>query len=211
MTTFASPIKLYGGQGCGSAAVEVMLEFAEKPYEFIIATPWEPTPALDDLRRINPLAQVPTLVLADGIVMSESAAIMIMLGEAVHGMVPTEANERAAFFRWMIFIPANIYALFSIRDFPARWVDDEAAQTVLKNNTTEKMKARWQQLESALHPAPYLLGPTMSALDVYVAMMTQWTPGRAWFSEHCPKIMGAVDKTEQHPVVASVWNRNFKK
>ncbi len=49
----------------------------------------------------------------------------------------------------------------------------------------------------------------MSALDVYVAMM-QWTPGRAWFSEHRPKITGAVDKTGQHPVVASVWNRNFK-
>lgn len=112
VTTFASPIKLYGGRGCGWAAVEVLLAFAEKPYKSIVATPWEPTPALDDLRRINPLARVQTYVLADGSVMSESAAIMIMQGEAVHGMVPTEANERAAFFRWMIFIPANIYALF---------------------------------------------------------------------------------------------------
>jgi GST-like protein len=206
-----SKLKLYGGTGCGSAAVEVMLNLANIPYDFIIATPWEPTPALEDLKRINPLAQVPTLVLESGEAMTESAAMMMWLAEAVPTMMPTNRNLRAAFYRWMTFIPANIYAMFTIRDFPPRWVDDEVSQAMLKDKATERMKQSYAIMEAAMHPAPYVLGTDITALDIYLAMTTQWTPGRKWFNEHCPKIMRAVALTEEHPVVAKVWERNFKK
>jgi GST-like protein len=200
---------LYGGTGCGSAAVEVMLTFAKLPYELVIATPWEPTPALEDLRRINPLGQVPTLVMADGTVMTESAAMMMALSEYVPEMIPADATARVALYRWLTFIPANIYAMFTLRDFPVRWVDDEAAQTQLKDRATERMKHCYAMMESAVSPSPYLLGVSMTALDVYLAMTTNWTPRRAWFNEHCPKIMRAMSLTEQHPVIAAVWKKNF--
>ena len=35
-------MKLYGSKGCGSAVVEVMLQFAGIKYEFIDAITWEP-------------------------------------------------------------------------------------------------------------------------------------------------------------------------
>ncbi len=209
--TAKTKVALYGGKGCGSAAVEVMLTLADMPYEMIVATPWEPTPALEDLKRINPLAQVPTLVLPDGAVMTESAAMMMWLAERIPGMLPQSAEQRAAFYRWMIFIPANIYAMFTIRDFPSRWVDDASAQTQLKDRATERMKQSYAMMENAMTPAPWLLGNNMSALDIYVAMTTQWTPGRKWFAEHCPKIISAVTLTERHPVIAKVWEKNFGK
>jgi GST-like protein len=97
------------------------------------------------------------------------------------------------------------------RDFPAKWVDGEAAQKDFRERCAERLKEFWLQLESAFAPAPYLFGKEMSALDVYLAMMSRWSPGRKWIEEHCPKLMGAVALTEQHPVVARAWERNFGK
>ena len=62
---------------------------------------------------------------------------------------------------------------------------------------------------SSAEPAPYLLGATIGVLDVYVAMISRWRPGRAWIAEHCPKALAAIEATERQPVVASVWARNF--
>ena len=160
---------------------------------------------------VNPLAQVPTLVLDDGSILTESAAIMLWLCERVPGMVPTDATTRAQFYRWMIFVPANIYPMISLRDFPARWVEGEDAQKAFREKTTDRLKVLWMQLESALQPAPYALGGKMSALDIYLAMVSRWAPGRKWLAEHCPKLAAAVILTEQHPVVAKVWEKNFGK
>jgi GST-like protein len=51
----------------------------------------------------------------------------------------------------------------------------------------------------------------MTALDIYIAMVSRWTPGRTWFVENCPKLAAAVALTEQHPVVVKVWEQNFGK
>ena len=73
---------LYGARGSGAAAVEAALVLAGIPYRMVDAASWQPGPGLDELTRVNPLAQIPTLVLPDGSVMTESAAILIHLGLA---------------------------------------------------------------------------------------------------------------------------------
>jgi GST-like protein len=62
-----------------------------------------------------------------------------------------------------------------------------------------------------LKPAPYLLGSEMTALDVYAAMLSRWEPGRAWVDEHCRQVASALALAEQDPIVARVWERNFKR
>jgi hypothetical protein len=71
---------LYGYKGSGSAAVEAALQRIAVPYKTIKAASWDPQSAVQELTRVNPLAQVPTLVLPDGTVLTESAAILIHLG-----------------------------------------------------------------------------------------------------------------------------------
>ena len=73
-------LTLYGAKGSGSAAIEAALRIEELQCRVVQAASWEPGPGLDELKRVNPLAQIPTLVLEDGTVMTESAAILIWLG-----------------------------------------------------------------------------------------------------------------------------------
>ncbi len=202
-------MKLYGCKGCGSAAVEVMLQLADIDYQFVDAIQWTPYQRHADLEKLNPLGQVPVLVFDDGTVMTESAAMMLYFAEQVPGMIPDDAAARAAFYRWMIFIPANVYSVFALRDFPARWVEAEKAQVAFREKSTTQLRAYWQMMEAQLQPSPYVLGSNMTALDIYLAMMSRWAPGRQWLGEQCPKLVAAIALTEQHPVVKAVWERNF--
>ena len=202
-------MKLYGCKGCGSAAVEVMLQLANIQYEYVEAIEWDPFKHHPDLAKLNPLQQVPTLLLDDGTVMTESAAIILWLCEQLPQLVPTDPATRAQFYRWMVFIPANMYAIYPFRDFPQKWVDGEDAQKAFREKLTERQKLFWALLESQLQPMPYLLGENMSALDIYLAMLSKWTPGRQWIAESCPKIIAAVTLAEANSIVAKVWEKNF--
>ena len=119
---------LYGKKGSGSAAIEAALELVAAPYRLVEAASWEPNDAFAGLLKVNPLGQIPTLVLSDGSVLSESAAILIHLGGAhpESGLFPRDASARAQAVRGLVFIAANCYAAISIIDYPERWCADPA-------------------------------------------------------------------------------------
>ena len=102
-------LTLYGAKGSGAAAVEAALLIAAQPFKWVQAATWEPGPGLEALKRVNPLAQIPTLVLDDGTVMTESAAILIWLGlrHPGSGLLPPEPAQA---IRGLTFIAANCYA-----------------------------------------------------------------------------------------------------
>ena len=68
--------KLFGRAGWGSALVEAQLAWYGLPFAFEpVGDLFKEPDARSKLEKVNPLAQVPTLVMPDGTVMSESAAI----------------------------------------------------------------------------------------------------------------------------------------
>src|SRR5687768_2819985 len=114
---------LYGSRGSGSAAIEVALRACQLSYKVVRASTWEADSALDELARVNPLRQIPTLLLPDGSVMTESAAILIHLGlVAPEGrLLPQDVAPRAQAIRGLVFIAANCYSAIGINDYPERW------------------------------------------------------------------------------------------
>ena len=70
--------KLFGYKGCGSTAIEALLELMALPYEGV-QLEWAKARDWDELKRWNPLGQVPTLVTSEGQVLTESAAIILWL------------------------------------------------------------------------------------------------------------------------------------
>ncbi len=203
-------MELHGCDGCGSAVVEALLDWVGAPYTRSVFA-WKDAAAWERLRAINPLAQVPTLVLDDGTVVTESAGIALWLAHEhpEAGLLPAEPSARALCYRWMASFATNVYGPIVVGDFPERWVDGAEAGQSLKAKARERLLDAWRAFEAAIAPAPFLLGATPSVLDVYVAMISRWRPGRPWLVEHCPKAMSAVAATEAIPVVAATWARNF--
>lgn len=203
--------RLYRGLGCGSAMVEAAFVLAGQPLDTITASQWEPE-RLDELIAINPLGQVPTLVWPDGTVQSESAAILIeaALRFPHAGLLPDDPADRAQALRWLAYLPANVYTHYTMRDFPERWSDDAAIQAVLAEAASARIGAAWRLLAAQFVPrGPFAFGAAPGALDIAIAVMSRWTPGRGWFTRQCPRLAAVAAAVDAHPVLVPVWADNF--
>ena len=202
---------LYGARGWGSTLAEVALAWVGEPVEFVDVEGFDqPGPQRDQLLAVNPLARVPTLVAPGGEIMTESAAIVLRLDE-LHpesGLAPLPDDRlRAAFLDRLIWFVSVLYPTFSYRDYPERWAPDAAEQLVERIDAFRK--TLWLQLESEVGGTGWVLGGQPSALDIYVCVMSQWRPRRAWIADNCPKLHRIALATDALPVLAPVMARNF--
>ena len=130
-------MKLFGEPGWGSAIVEAQLAWYGFAYDFDrVGDLFKSAESRQRLATVNPLAQIPTLVLDDGTVMTESAAITLHLADVAgnDSLVPGAGHaSRAAFLRWLMFIVANIYPTYTYADDPTRFVEVSDAQQSFKN------------------------------------------------------------------------------
>ena len=203
---------LWGRAGWGSTLVEAQLVWYGLPFRFepVGDLLREPDSRIR-LQAVNPLAQVPTLILPDGQIMSESAAITLLLADIAgsDSLVPTPgAPERAAFLRWLVFIVANIYPTFTYADDPARFVSVSAARDPFRAATDAYAQRLWKQVEAHAR-APWFLGDRFSALDIYISVMTRLRPRRGWFETETPKLFAIAHRADGRPELVEVWKRNW--
>lgn len=104
---------------------EATLTWCEVPFRIEDVDGFDrPGASRERLLSLNPLAQVPTPVLPDGRVMTESAAIALDLAEEppVAGLAPSPGDStRPLFLRCLIWLVADVYPTFTYGDYPERW------------------------------------------------------------------------------------------
>lgn len=202
--------KLIACRGCGSAIAEAALVLAGVEYDREEINYDEPGPARDRLLALNPLGQVPTFVMPDGAVMTETAAIILHLDDThpEAQLLPraTDPRRRDA-LRWLVYFVASIYPTFTYGDDPAKWAGDAGAEA-LRASTNERRKLGWKQLEAAAR-GPYFLGEQMSALDLYVCVATCWRPRRAWFEANTPTLHAIATRVEADPRLSALMAREL--
>jgi GST-like protein len=201
-------INLYGVPGWGSAISELMLTLADIPYRFVNVDGFDqPGPQRDRLRAINPLCQVPTLQLADGSVMTETAAIALMILDQRPDLAPEPGtSQRQQFQRLLIWLVANVYPTFTYADYPERWT--ASAPDELRQNCLQYRKSLYLWLEQQLAAAPYALGSEITLLDCYIAAMYSWGPRREWFVAHTPQFAAVAETVHQRPALQQVLRDN---
>jgi GST-like protein len=205
------PHVLLGCKGCGSAVVEAAFALAGVPLDCEEVDYSAGSATLPRLAAVNPLRQVPALVLPDGAVLTESLAILHYLNDIEPGadLVPPPGDlTRKRFYRWAAFLVAAVYPTFTYGDDPAKWVANEEGARQLRASTDRHREAMWRVLEGEA-ASPWFLGERFSALDLYVAVMTNWRPGRKWFDANTPRLAAIAERTAATPKVAAVLQRNF--
>jgi GST-like protein len=104
----SKPYVVYGQKGTGSVPVEATLLLLGEPYELLQPAQSENPQAgdlnADEMARINPMQQLPAVVLPNGELMTESAAILIHLADShpAARLAPAPDDpKRPAFWRIM--------------------------------------------------------------------------------------------------------------
>jgi GST-like protein len=203
--------KIYARAGWGSVMVEALLELSGQKYELIEIDPRGNPDDRRKLAAINPLVQLPTVVVPDGTVMTESGAIALYIAEQSPeaGLAPLAGEpHRAAYLRWHTFIVANVYASFMIDDAPERWADSETARSEIVARGIDFRKELWRIVERNAG-SPWFLGTTFSTIDVFLSIMSRWSPRRSWFAADCSKLHSIAVAVDEMPALANVWKRNF--
>jgi GST-like protein len=202
---------LLGCQGCGNVVVESAFALAGIPLDYEEVDYSTGSPTRERLLSVNPLGQVPALILPGGAVLTETLAIVHYLDELAPqaGLIPPRGDAtRAKFHRWAVFLIAAIYPTYTYGDEPGKWVADAAGASALKESTDRHREKLWLQVEAEAG-APWFLGEKPSALDLYFAVMTHWRPRGKWFEANTPKIAAIAKRAAALPAVAPVIAKNF--
>lgn len=203
-------LTLYGAKGSGAVAVEAALRVIGQDYALIDSNTFDPNDRAsgDKVLAANPMRQVPALVLATGEILTESAAILVWLAEQhpeARLAPPAGDAKRAQFLRWMSFVSSAIYSLFWVKDDPFRLVPDAAGHAALDERVLGRIAECWAIMERQVTPGRYLLGEELSVLDLYVTVVSQFSPGRERFYAVAPRMGEVVRRVDEDPRLSALW------
>lgn len=204
---------LFGSQGSGSAAIEVALRRCNLAYRIARAATWEADSALTELRQVNLLQQIPTLVFPDGSIMTESAAILIHLGltNPASGLLPDSPSARAQAIRGLVFIAANCYSAIGIIDYPERWTigETDLSHDELRQGAKRRLHKTWEIFADSVFVALAPAGNQPGALEILAAVVSKWSGTRLHLAEHRPEFAAALAFIDQHETVESVFAEHW--
>ena len=207
---------LYTARRSGAASVEVMLAALGLDFEMKDATPWSdpPGPYFEELKTVNPLGQLPTLVTPGGEILTESVAVLwTLLERHPSDWVPAlSTRDRATCLRWMQFVAATVYTAVGVADYPARWTTSRAlaARAAVERAAVARMKLGWDIVAQAFpQKSGFLLGPRPYVCDVYLANLSRWWKMRDYLQDAHPKFAAMMRRVDKLPEVAPVWKRHW--
>jgi GST-like protein len=205
-------LRIFGAAGSGSVPIEAMLTLLEIPYELIEAVTWENEAARKLVETVNPLRQVPALVLPNGEVVTESAAILVYLADfhPQARLAPAPGDpRRAQYLRWMVYVSAAIYAFVWIIDDPSRIGAGKEQALPMIDRIHDRRADCWRMMDEQIAPGRYILGDELSVLDLYVAVVSRFAPGRARFYRSAPKMAEIMRRVDADPRLAEFWRKRF--
>jgi glutathione S-transferase/GST-like protein len=203
--------KLFWSKSAGSMAPEVLLEEIGARYEKVAVDLASDANRSAEFLAVNPLGQVPALVLPDGTVMTESAAMVVHITDRHPGAKlapPAGSPESARFLRWLVFMATNLYTADLRLFYADRFTTDPSAVAGIAARARTDLDRYFAILNDALNPGPYLLGEGFSAADVYLWMLAGWHPDPKQLFADNSRIAKLVKLVEARPAVAKVKAEN---
>lgn len=204
---------LYGDKGSGAFCIAAALGEAGAPCTLHEISLDKDEQRSEAFRALNPSGKIPALQLPEGGVVTETAALLVLIAERhpAATLLPAPATpDRGTALRWLAFMAAEIYPIVEIADYPERFVADHKGAAVLKQAAKKRIRERLLAVEAATK-GPWFLGEAFSALDIYAVMFSRWRDARenGWREEYLPKICAIAAALKVRPAIAPLWERYF--
>jgi glutathione S-transferase len=206
-----SDYTLYWEAQSGAFAPQVMLEEMAADYVVVPVDMASGEHRSPGYLAVNPTGQVPALGLPGGVVIGESAAMVLVLGERhpEGGLVPGSSDgDHPIFLRWLLFMAASVYMTFVRSNHPERFTTDETGIEGVRRAALRDATRYFDMLDDAIEGSPYFLGSGYGALDIYLAMLTIWHPDREALHVRNRKVGALCRAVTRRPVVARVLNEH---
>jgi len=203
--------KLFWAKSMGSMAPEVLFEEIGADYEKVAVDIEGEENRSAEFLAVNPMGQIPALVLPDGTLMTESAAMVLHICDRhpdAKLAPPAGSPESARFQRWLVYMATALYTTDQRLYYADRMTTDAAGTEGIEASARADLDRYFAVVNDALNPGPYLLGETFSAADVYLWMLAKWHPEPSQLFVDNPRIERLSELVEARPAVAKVWAVN---
>ena len=168
---------LYYSPGTASMAAHLALLEIGAPYQLELVDFDRKAQRSDSYLRLNPLGQVPTLVI-DGQPYTESAALLMMLADRhpEAGLAPAPGTPaRNSWYQWLVHLSNAFGASYRQWFYPADLGSLEHPAT-LRAALQERIEKLWTRIDAQLGAhGPYLLGDALSMADLQLLMYMRWS------------------------------------
>jgi glutathione S-transferase len=199
------PVLLYGvPQGCSFGSI-VALEWLNEPY-WLCRINMPADMQTDLYARFNPVRETPALLLENGAVLTESAAVLQNI--AARGIVQglgfaqgtlefDRLNQRLAFLNTTFFSAFSpLWRAYEMEENPP-------VQTMLRNLGRSLVAKAHAQLDAMLANQEWLVGHQRTVADAYFAGLARWANyHRAINQSDYPNVLRLFEKLEADPALA---------
>ena len=164
-----------------------------------------------EYQRLNPMARVPTLILPDGQVMTESLAMVLHLAEFFEEaelLPPLGDKDRPQALRWLSFGAVNLYETDLRLTYPDRYTAEANGADGVRQAARRDFDRQWDIVAQWLgqrSDGPFFLGRRYSALDSYYAMLLSWHEKPKELTARHPRLGALVDATVARSAIAPLW------
>jgi glutathione S-transferase len=197
-------MKLYYSQGACSLAPHIILEELGIPYTAQQVVMDNGDNERPEFLKLNPMAAVPVLELANGEVLTEGAAIQQYLADLkpeLHLAPRPGTFERVRLQEWLNFIATELHksigGIFGIRGL----AQSPAALEEVKKNMIQGAGEKLDIAEKKLGTKKFVLGDTYSIADAYLFTIFSWAPYVGLKSEKWPNLVAHSKRMMERPAV----------
>lgn len=204
--------KLYWAPDTGALAPQILLEEVGADYEVLEMRRQPDGFTEPEYLKLNPLGKVPALQLADGTVMTESAAIALQICDEhpAAGLMPAPGSvPRALAYQTLLFCAADLYAADLRYYYSGRFSAEENAVEGIKAQGLKDMDRLFDHAEANLVEGPFILGADYCAADAYLFMLLTWHPEGETFLAKKPKLGKLWESVRRRPAVDRIWKMNY--
>lgn len=194
---------LYYYPGNASLLPHMLLREIGAPFELRLIDRAVGAHKKPDYLKLNPHGTIPLLLDGD-LALHQTAAIALHLVDChpEAGLAPpVGTEERALFYKWMIYLTNTPQAEYMLWFYPERHAADESAIAQLKAAAGAALEAMFGQIAAELSEGPWLLGERFSAVDLFLFMLTRWGRAMPRPPRALPAIAAHAERVANRPAV----------
>lgn len=193
-------MKLYHSQFTRSGRARWALEELGVPYEVERISFRDGTHKKPEYLAIHPHGSVPALV--DGVLnLTESSAIVMHLADKFadkHLAPAVGTDERAAYYRWMVYVPATVDPVLETITMHTRFLPEEKRSPAAVENAKSKLATIAKVLEDAIDGKSFIVGNQFTAADIIVGSAIGWMGFVGLLGDH-PKLAAYLSELQKRP------------
>lgn len=198
-------MRLYSMTGTCALSVHIALEWAGAPYELAMIDHGDNRG--DAFLQINPSGKVPTVVLDNGDVLTEAAAILTWIVDSFPaadlGASTDHPLERFRLAETLSFLTGEVHPAFGPFFAPANYAADETQFDALKAKSLERAASYMVDLDTRLETSNWLVGGRRSVADTYLYVLARWAENLPGGLRQFPKLTQFAKRMEADDAVAS--------